>query len=427
MTAYAGSSPERPRDLTRPDLPLPKPGEGNATAPPPLQPPVPPSAPAGQAPSLGSGRNWHRFHYPVGAFLIAYGVTGFVTGLLSWSDRREELAGYIGSGLATPGLATVKLVELLLVALTVAGLVRRRDVWFLPVLTGWLAGFAVFAVLDVFKGKWLSLLEHAVFLGGLGLLLFVSYGLSVKARVGRAEAARRPAPSPSTTEGSEAAPAQTAEPAPVPGQPGGLTRTQEFALATLNRWQQRGASSPTPPPPAPATPPAPAAVPAPTPVSADETVLDAELPKPEPAPTPAPTSEPESKPSAFQSDETVLDAELPEPEPEPAPAPEPDPEPEPEPEPKPASFQAEETVLDAELPKPAPPVAAKPTAPQRLPEPPPAAESGEGAKKTVQTPLPRKRRDSGRQATAPLPLPKAPEAQDDQNDQNDQDDRPQDG
>ena len=444
MTAYAGSSPERPRDLTRPDLPLPEPGRGDA--PPPLRPPVPPApGAADRASSSGGGRNWHRMHYPVGAFLAAYGVTGLVTGLIGWSGRREELAGYVGSGPATPGLAAVKLVELLLLALTVAGLVRRKDVWFLPVLTGWLAGFAVFAVLDVVKGKWLSLLEHVVFLGGFGLLLFVSYGLSVKARVGRAAAAAPAASGPA---------APGAAPPSGPEKP--LTRTQELALAALNRWQQRGASltssSSSGPPgsPSPSGAPRPAApaasgagsappkVPAPAPPSGDETVVDVEPPEPQ-APEPD-ASKPESEP-ADESLETVVDVEPPKSVP-PAPGPGPGP-----------VDEAYETVVDAELPARSPGntvAPAKPTAPQRLPGSPSAdgteeksedvsaeeseddessvraaAEKADGkageserrpadkpAGRAGQKPSARRRRDASRQATAPLPLPGKPAAKD---------------
>jgi hypothetical protein len=185
---------ERSVKLTRPALPLP--GRG------------------GTAPGTG---NWHRFHYPIGAFAIAYGVTGLAGALISWGDRHDELAGYVGAGLATPALVLVKVVELLLVLLVVAGVARRRDVWFLPALTGWVAGFALFALLDVIKGKWGGLLEHAIYLAVFAFLLFGSYALSVKARVG--------------------APARSKAGDQV--RPSGLTRTQELALEALNRWQQR--------------------------------------------------------------------------------------------------------------------------------------------------------------------------------------------
>jgi pyruvate/2-oxoglutarate dehydrogenase complex dihydrolipoamide acyltransferase (E2) component len=181
-------------------------------------------------------------HYPIGVFLVAYGLTGFGTGLLGWDDRREELADYVGAGVTTPALAVVKAIELGLVALTLAGLVRRRDVWFLPALAGWLAGFGVFTLLDIFKGKWGVLVEHLVFLGVFALLLFLSYGLSVKARVGRA-AAQPASPAQAQPAPAEPAPAQPEAPAPAggppPGPAGNLSRTQEFALQALNRLQQR--------------------------------------------------------------------------------------------------------------------------------------------------------------------------------------------
>jgi len=228
-------------------------------------------------------------HYPIGVFLVAYGVTGLVTGLIGWDDRREELAGYVGAGAATAALAVVKAIELALVALAVAGIGRRRDVWFLPALAGWLAGFGVFALLDLVKGNWGALLEHVVFLAAFALLLFLSYGLSVKARVGRAAAARTAAPPPDAPAPSPAAPSV---PAPVPAPSANLSRTQEFALAALNRLQQRvtpAFGAPRPRPPAPPS------------------------PSPSPAPAPDPDPAPDPPPSEDGSPRTVVDAEAPEP------------------------------------------------------------------------------------------------------------------
>ncbi|MFI0354105.1 hypothetical protein [Actinomadura sp. 9N407] len=300
MTAYAGSSPEGHRDLTRPDLRLPQ-SPGSTPVPPPLQPPVPPPATVPDRAPAAGGQNWHRFHYPIGAFLVAYGFAGFATALIGWGDRRAELAGYIGSGLATPVLAAVKMVELVLVVLVLAGVVRRRDVWFLPALAGWLVGFGVFAVLDVVKGKWGGLLEHAVYLAAFALLLFLSYGLSVKARVGRAakpEAAPpvqpgqpgqpgQPVPPMQPVAGAVPAPSPVPAPVPVPvaapGQP--LTRTQEFALATLNRVQEAARSAtgghalPWNHQQAPAPAPAPSPAPAPVRDVASETVMDVQPPQ----------------------------------------------------------------------------------------------------------------------------------------------------
>jgi hypothetical protein len=202
--------------LTRPDQPLPGRRPGPTT--PPL-PTLPPAAP--------DGRNWHRFHFPIGAFLVAYGVTSLLFAGIGWSDRREEMAGYLGSGAATGALVAVKAVELLLVAVTLAGMTRRKDVWLLPALMGWILGFAVFCALDVVKGKWTGLAEHAVYLLGFVLLLFLTYALSVKARVGR--------PGPLLPE------------TPVAGAgPPRLTRTQEMALAAINRWQRQPGSPPPP-------------------------------------------------------------------------------------------------------------------------------------------------------------------------------------
>ena len=109
-------------------------------------------------------RTWHRFHYAVGVFLVAYGVAGLVSGALLWGDRVEEIEGYFGSGPAAGVLAFVKAVEALLVLCAVAGAALRRDVLFVPPLAGWMAGFAMFAVLDVFKGRWGGLIEHLLYL-----------------------------------------------------------------------------------------------------------------------------------------------------------------------------------------------------------------------------------------------------------------------
>ena len=125
--ASAGANPE----WTRPDQRLPerRPAEGTA-----------PSSPAG---------TWHRMHYAVGVFLIAYGVAGLAGAALLWGDRRKELGDYFGSGNAGTLLILAKAAEAVLVAVTAAGIARRRDMWFVPALAGWMAGFAVFAVLII--------------------------------------------------------------------------------------------------------------------------------------------------------------------------------------------------------------------------------------------------------------------------------------
>ncbi|WP_187438029.1 hypothetical protein [Actinomadura decatromicini] len=174
-----------------------------------------PGGPAGAR--TRSGRTWHRFHYAVGVFLIAYGVTGLATGVLLWTDRRDEIEGYfasVGSGAATGVLVLVKAVEAALVLAAAAGVALRRDMLFVPALAGWMAGFAMFGVLDVFTARWGGLAEHLVYLAGFVLLLFLSYGLSAKAQL--AGAAREAPDDPSA--GSR-----------------GLTRTQEFALQAINR------------------------------------------------------------------------------------------------------------------------------------------------------------------------------------------------
>lgn len=233
----SGANRDWRAELTRPDYPLPQrpddtpfaagpssgsdhpgssasasgpgipvhPASASASASGPGIPVRPPSA----AKTSGGSAHWHRLHYPVGVFLIAYGLAGTVAAALAWSDRRDQVASYLDSGVAGTVLAGVKGLELLLVVITIAGLLRRRDVWFLPALAGWMAGFGVLSVLDVLRGKWGGLAEHFAYLLMFGVLLFVSYGLGVKARLD----AR----------------------AGGPGDGGGLSRTQELALAALNR------------------------------------------------------------------------------------------------------------------------------------------------------------------------------------------------
>lgn len=190
-----------------------------------------PASAATAAPAAG----WHRFHYTVGIFLVAYGAAGFALLAIGWSSRHDEMATYldktIGLGIATSALISAKIVEVLLTLLALAGLLRRRDVWYLPALVGWVAGFAAFCVLDVWSGRYGGLVEHAVYLLGFLLLLAASFAFGVKARVLRAHA-------------EAAHPADGGPPAPgAPGRPVGgtrmrLTRTQEMALAALNRWQR---------------------------------------------------------------------------------------------------------------------------------------------------------------------------------------------
>ncbi len=243
MTVSAGSNPER----TRPDQQLPDrsgtgsppPGDATmmdapatpATPAAPVPPPAPPVQPAATPPAGGSGtaarqggQSWHRMHYAVGVFLLAYGVTGLATAALLWGDRRDEFEAYFASGPAVGLLVLVKAVEVLLVLITAAGLARRRDMWFVAPLAGWMAGFAMFAVLDVLKGRWGGLLEHVLYLAGFVVLLFLSYGLSAKAQLAAAARARREA-------GGEAAGDGLGE--------GRLTRTQEFALSAINRLPRR--------------------------------------------------------------------------------------------------------------------------------------------------------------------------------------------
>jgi hypothetical protein len=257
---------DAPRDIPVAPLPLPQqvqqaqqapPPQPQAQQPQPQQPAQPPQAqpPQGFGPTPGlppqghfqqqpaqgapAGGAWHRQHYAIGIFLVLYGLTNLVTGLLGFSNRKMEVALYFGEGLAAPVLVVVKCVEALLLAVTAGGLLRRKDVWFLPALLAWVAGFAVLCVLDLVKGEFLTLAEHLVYTLLFGFLLFLSYALSAKVR-----AAGLPGP-----DGPQAPAAQPAGPVPAGVQPGapqgapgptGLSRTQEIALNTLNRWQRGG-------------------------------------------------------------------------------------------------------------------------------------------------------------------------------------------
>ncbi|QKW34844.1 hypothetical protein HUT06_13070 [Actinomadura sp. NAK00032] len=208
----------------------------------------PAAAPAG---GLGRGaRTWHRFHYAVGVFLLAYGVAVLASGVLLWGDRVDEAEGYFGSGPASGVLVAVKAAEGLLLLCAAAGVALRRDTLFVPPLAGWMAGFAMFAVLDVFTGRWGGLIQHLLYLAAFVVLLFLSYGLSAKAQLAGMRATAEPGSS-------------------SPAGPRGLTRTQEFALQAIDRAvaltgpRQRpvpppapAAPSPQPQPPSPQSPPA---------------------------------------------------------------------------------------------------------------------------------------------------------------------------
>ncbi len=187
----------------------------------------PAAAPAG---GLGRGaRTWHRFHYAVGVFLLAYGVAVLASGVLLWGDRVDEAEGYFGSGPASGAVVAVKAVEALLLLCAAAGVALRRDMLFVPPLAGWMAGFAMFAVLDVFTGRWGGLIQHLLYLAAFVVLLFLSYGLSAKAQLAGMRTA--------------------AEPGSSPVGPRGLTRTQEFALQAIDRAVALTGPRPRPVPP----------------------------------------------------------------------------------------------------------------------------------------------------------------------------------
>ncbi len=191
----------------QPQQPLPWPG---------AQTPQPP----GPVPTIHQAGLWHRLHFPIGAFLVAFGVTNLVGTVLRWGRHRHDLAALlaatVGGGNAAGGvLIGIHVVEVLLTLVALAGLLRRRYVWYLPGLFGWVSGFGAFGVLDAWAGEFGRLAEHAGYFAGFTALLFLAYALGVKSAVGR--------------QGKK------------PGAPQRhLTRTQEMALAALSGWQRPG-------------------------------------------------------------------------------------------------------------------------------------------------------------------------------------------
>jgi hypothetical protein len=131
---------------------------------------------------------WHRFHFPIGVFVVFYGV----------------------AHLALPGTPLpFKAVEAVLLFVVLAGLLRRNAVWFLPGLLGWSVAFVSYAVKDGIAGEYAALGEHVAYALVFAGLLALAYALRVKAL---APAAQQ--------------------------QPLSLSRTQEIALSALSRWQR---------------------------------------------------------------------------------------------------------------------------------------------------------------------------------------------
>ncbi|MDX6743389.1 hypothetical protein [Actinocorallia sp. A-T 12471] len=157
--------------------------------------------------------SWHRQHYAIGLFLIVFGIINLALGFLGFADREKEIAEYLSDGIAAPVLIAVKVAQAVLLGVAVMAVVRRRSVLFLPALLAWTGGFAVLTVLDLVSGTFTTLIEHLIYTAAFAAALFLSYALSVKA---------------GTT-------ATTATPNPATPTPQSLSRTQEFALNTLNR------------------------------------------------------------------------------------------------------------------------------------------------------------------------------------------------
>ncbi|HEV7934761.1 MAG TPA: hypothetical protein VGP70_20930 [Actinomadura sp.] len=221
-------SPTAPHDSQPPPDPRTGPGPQSPPAtreplhspwpqvpPAPHGPPAPPTlGPVSSQPGSGPAserHTWHPFHSLIGVFLVTYGVTGALATIVGRAGHQQEIADYLaktigaGAAAATALLVAAKAVEILLTITALTGMLRRADVWLLPALFGWTAGFGVFCVLDLWGGFMGRLAEHVLFLLVFTALLYGSYVLSRKAR------ARPPAQPMGGTYGLHA--------------PGGLTRT----------------------------------------------------------------------------------------------------------------------------------------------------------------------------------------------------------
>lgn len=114
----------------------------------------------------------------VGVFLIVFGVARFAE-LAGWSRLHGDVVRMVGlgSGTVTALLLIGKGVELLLTALTVLALVRRRDVWLLAALAGWTADLALLTAVAAVCDAPGRLLEHGLFFlafAGLSVLTYVN-------------------------------------------------------------------------------------------------------------------------------------------------------------------------------------------------------------------------------------------------------------
>ncbi|MEV0403652.1 hypothetical protein [Actinoallomurus sp. NPDC050550] len=127
-----------------------------------------------RSPATGGG--WRRRHVPVGVFLVVFGLTR-VASLLDWSSRHHDAAQMlgVGDGATTALLGVSAVAELLFTVAAVLAVGRRRAVWLLVALAGWLLEFLVLAVVAGVAGDRLRLVEHGVFLLVFGGLFAVTY------------------------------------------------------------------------------------------------------------------------------------------------------------------------------------------------------------------------------------------------------------
>ncbi|WP_433183483.1 hypothetical protein [Actinoallomurus sp. CA-150999] len=127
-----------------------------------------------RSPATGGG--WRRRHVPVGVFLVVFGLTR-VASLLDWSSRHRDAARMlgVGDGATTALLGISAVAELLFTVAAVLAVGRRRAVWLLVALAGWLIEFLALAVVAGVTGDGRRLVEHGVFLLAFAVLFAVTY------------------------------------------------------------------------------------------------------------------------------------------------------------------------------------------------------------------------------------------------------------
>src|SRR5690348_7570325 len=177
---------------------------------------------------------WRLRHFPVGVSLVVFGGTR-VASLLDWSSRHRDAARMlgVGDGATTALLGVSAVAELLLTVAAVLAVGRRRAVWLLVALAGWLLEFLVLAVVAGVAGDGTRLAEHGVF-------LLVFGGRFPLSRCRRSPASPRPAPLPRP---NLRGPRRTPPPCPRPNgrrrTPGGRRRGPRAPWPCRSRRRRR--------------------------------------------------------------------------------------------------------------------------------------------------------------------------------------------